>query len=277
MTLPNVWVRIIVGVTLIPGILLLAWAGGGYLLGFVGLVVVIGLWEYYRIVAAKGLDPNRLLGMVGAISLCWDAWFYAGQAATGIITAAVILVAAIEIVRKRQSSALLNTSTTVFGMLYVGWLSSHLILLRTLPARYPGLTDQDGMGMLLIAFLIPWCCDTAAYFTGRYLGRHALIPRVSAGKTVEGAVGGLIGAVLGLLAVRPFFFGFVTPTDCLLLGCLGGVIAQIGDLAVSLIKRDAEIKDASHIIPGHGGVLDRFDSVLFSAPFVYYYMILVAV
>lgn len=275
MTLPNVWVRIIVGVTLIPGILLLAWAGGGYLLGFVGLVVVIGLWEFYRIVAVKGLDPNRFLGMVGAISLCWDAWFYAGQAATGIITAAVILVAATEIVRKQQSSALLNTSTTVFGMLYVGWLSSHLILLRTLPSRYPGLTDQDGMGVLLIAFLIPWCCDTAAYFTGRLLGRHALIPRVSAGKTVEGAVGGLIGAILGLLAVRPFFFAFVTPVDCLLLGCLGGVIAQIGDLAVSLIKRDVEIKDASHIIPGHGGVLDRFDSVLFSAPFVYYYMILI--
>lgn len=272
MTVSNVWIRVLVGVTLIPAILLLTWAGGVYFLAFIDLVIVVGLWEFYRMATAKGLDPNRPLGMLGAVAVSWSAWFDGGRTATGVMTGVVILAVTIEIIRKRPSSALLNAASTVLGFFYVGWLSSHLILLRELPRTRFALSDRDGMGVLLIAFLIPWCCDTAAYFIGRFWGRHQLIPRVSTGKTVEGAIGGLFGALVGLFAVRPFLFPFLSLIDCSLMGLIGGALSQIGDLAESLMKRDAQIKDASHIIPGHGGVLDRFDSVLLCAPFVYYYV-----
>ncbi|MBI4552937.1 MAG: phosphatidate cytidylyltransferase [Candidatus Latescibacteria bacterium] len=272
MTVPHVWVRILVGLTLIPVVLLLAWVGGVPFVGFIDLVIVAGLWEFYRMAAAKGLDPNRPLGLLGAVALSWSAWFDGGRMATGVITGVVLLAVTLEIITKRPSSALLNAASTVLGVLYVGWLSSHLILLRELPRTQPTLTDHDGMGALLVAFLIPWGCDTAAYFTGRGLGRHRLIPRVSTGKTVEGALGGLAGALVGLFALRSSFFPFLSRADCWVLGLAGGLVAQVGDLAESLMKRDSQVKDSSHLIPGHGGVLDRFDSVLFCAPLVYYYL-----
>lgn len=272
MTVPHVWVRILVGITLIPVVLLLAWAGGVSVVAFVDVVIVLGLWEFYRMAAAKGLDPNRPLGLLGAVAISWSAWFDGGRAATGLMAGVVLLAVTLEIIRKRPSSALLNAASTVLGVLYVGWLSSYLILLRALPSTHPTFDERDGMGALLIALLIPWGCDTAAYFTGRGIGRHPLIPRVSTGKTVEGAIGGLVGALVGVAAVRPFWASFLSLADCLVLGLAGGALAQIGDLAESLMKRDAQMKDASHVIPGHGGVLDRFDSVLFTAPFVYYYL-----
>ena len=275
MSLPNVWVRIMVGVTLIPVILIVTWAGGLYLLLFVDLVIVLGLREFYRIAAAKDIEANQTLGILGGIGLSLAVWGQTEQSIPGIITAVLILTASIEIFRKKISSPLLNTSATVFGMLYVGWLTSHLILLRRLPERYDSLTDMAGVGAALIAMLIPWVYDTFAYFTGRAFGRHKLIPRVSAGKTVEGVIGGLVGTPLVLLALRATLFPFLTAIDCVILSVIGSVASQIGDLAESLIKRDAGVKDASQIIPGHGGVLDRFDSVLFSAPVVYYYLILV--
>lgn len=274
MPLPNVWVRIIVGVTLIPAILLVIWAGGAAVAVFTGLITLTGLWEFYRLAVAKGLDPNRFLGLSGGLAIVGDAWIEAGQAVAGILAAVVVTTVAVEIVRKRQSSAILNAAATVCGVLYVGWLGSHLILLRELPATRAGFEAADGFGLLLLAFLIPWSCDTAAYFTGRWFGAHKLIPRVSPGKTVEGAIGGVAGAIAVVVGLRSWGFPFLSVMHCVVLGLAGGILSQIGDLAESLMKRDAGIKDVSHMVPGHGGVLDRFDSVLFSAPFVYYYMIL---
>ena len=275
MSLPNVWVRIIVGMTLIPVILLLAWAGGLYLLLFVDLVIILGLREFYRIALTKEIEPNQVLGMLGGIGISLAAWGQQDQFIPGIITVVLIVTASVEIFRKNIGSTFLNSSVTVFGMLYVGWLITHLILLRQLPARYGDLTELDGVGAMLMALLIPWVCDTAAYFSGRAFGKHKLIPMVSAGKTVEGAFGGLVCTPLVLLALRTTLFPFLSVTDCVCLGLFGAILSQTGDLVESLIKRDAGVKDASQIIPGHGGVLDRFDSVLFSAPFTYYYLILV--
>jgi phosphatidate cytidylyltransferase len=272
--LSNIWVRIIVGIAFIPGIVALAWAGGIYLFGFVVLVAVVGLWEFYRMARAKNLAPNEALGLMAVIALCLDAWRNAGQGTIAILTFLVLLTASAEIFRKQAGSALLNTAATLMGVLYTGWLLSHLILLRIMPSGTPPAPEREGMGVLLLAFTIPWFCDTAAYFTGRWIGRHRLIPRVSAGKTIEGALGGVAGAIIGLLALRSWLFPFLAPQQCLLLGGFGGIVAQVGDLAESLLKRDAGVKDSSGIIPGHGGVLDRFDSVLFVAPCVYYYLTL---
>jgi phosphatidate cytidylyltransferase len=276
MSLPNVWVRILVGVALVPVILLVAWAGGAYLTLFVDMVIVIGLWEFYRLCQAKGIEPNRYLGISGGVAISIAATIHAEHAIPGVVAIVVIASASFEVFRNRSSSAIQNVAATVFGVLYVGWLTSHLILLRHINEGADNLTEMDGMGAVLLALFIPWICDTAAYFTGRAIGRHKLIPRVSAGKTVEGAIGGLVGTPLILLMLRPELFAFIGTVDTVILGLAGAVVSQTGDLAESLIKRDANVKDASHIIPGHGGVLDRFDSVLFSAPFVFYYLTVVA-
>jgi len=273
--LPDMWIRIIVGIIFIPTIILLVWLGEVSLFLFVVLIVVTGLWEYYRLAGAKNLYPNKVIGMIAGGLLCLDAWLGMGSRGMLILTALIVITAGLEIFRGHSHTAILNTTTTVFGVMYVGWLSCHLIYIRMIPSSFDSLSEQDGVGMLLLAFVIPWFCDTSAYFTGKAIGRHKLIPHISAGKTIEGSVGGIIGTVVGLIALRSAFFSFLTPIHCIIMGGIGSIIAQIGDLAESLMKRDAGVKDSSRLIPGHGGVLDRFDSVLFAAPFVYYYLIFI--
>lgn len=259
-----------VGILFIPGIVLLAWAGGIPLGAFVTLTACIGYWEFCKIAQAREMEPEGAIGLIGILALNIDAWHNAGLAFFPILTALTLCVGITGIWRKRAKSPLLNACATLFGVLYTGGLLSHLILLRSLPLTNGAANGE--MGAVLLAFVIPWFCDTAAYFTGRAIGRHKLIPRVSAGKTIEGTVGGVIGALVGLLALRTEVFPFLSIAECLFLGAIGAIVAQLGDLTESLFKRDAGIKDSSHLIPGHGGVLDRFDSVLFVAPFVYYYL-----
>ena len=268
------WIRIIVGVVFIPCIVLLCWLGGASLFIFVTLVVLFGLREYHGIAAAKDIGPNWFIGVPAAFLLCLDAWLNAGGHAPLILTALLLLAASAEVFRKSAGSPFQNVAATVFGVLYIGLLGSHLILLGTWPMGDPAVVywGERAMAPVLLAFAIPWSYDAFAYFTGRLLGRHRLLPRVSAGKTVEGTIGGLIGAVAFMFALRYALFPFLSPLHCVVLGAAGGMVAQVGDLAESLVKRDAGLKDSSRFIPGHGGILDRFDSVFFAAPFVYYYL-----
>jgi phosphatidate cytidylyltransferase len=162
-------------------------------------------------------------------------------------------------------------AVTLFGVLYVGWLSAHLVLLRELPWRAGG-EYADGAAYVLLAFFVTWSCDTGAYTVGRLLGRNRPWSRISPRKSLEGAIGGLFFSVAGAFIARAWFAPFLRPWDGLLLGLLVGVFAQVGDLVESLLKRDARHGDSSDMIPGHGGVLDRFDSLYFGAPLVYYYL-----
>ncbi len=268
------WIRVIVGVVFVPCIVFLCWISGTSLFVFVTLVVLFGLREYHWISAAKNVEPNWYIGIPAAFFLCLDAWLEAGSHAPLILTALVLLTAAAEVFRNSPRSPWHNVAATAFGVLYIGLLGSHLILLGTWPIDDPAVVKWGDriMAPVLLAFAIPWSYDAFAYFTGRLVGRHKLLSRVSAGKTIEGTVGGLIGAVIFMFALRFTLFPFLTPMHCVILGGVGGIVAQVGDLAESLVKRDAGLKDSSSLIPGHGGVLDRFDSVFFAAPFVYYYL-----
>jgi len=129
------------------------------------------------------------------------------------------------------------------------------------------------MSYALLPFMLVWSCDTAAYAVGRAFGRTKLMPSVSPGKSLEGAIAGLLASIGGALLARLWFAHYLTALDAVVLGALVGVFGQLGDLVESLLKRDAELKDTSTLIPGHGGVLDRFDSLLFAAPIVYYYLL----
>ena len=268
------WIRVIVGVVFVPCIVFLCWISGTSLFVFVTLVVLFGLREYHWISAAKNVEPNWYIGIPAAFLLCLDAWLEAGSHAPLILTALVLLTAAAEVFRNSPRSPWHNVAATAFGVLYIGLLGSHLILLGTWPIDDPAVVKWGDriMAPVLLAFAIPWSYDAFAYFTGRLVGRRKLLSRVSAGKTIEGTVGGLIGAVIFMFALRFTLFPFLTPMHCVILGGVGGIVAQVGDLAESLVKRDAGLKDSSSLIPGHGGVLDRFDSVFFAAPFVYYYL-----
>jgi phosphatidate cytidylyltransferase len=156
-------------------------------------------------------------------------------------------------------------SVTLLGILYVSWLLSHLVLLRGLPY---------GKEFLFYLLLVVWSGDTGAYYVGSYFGTHRLAPVVSPKKTIEGAIGGLIVSLLASCIAKWTFLPLFNYRDCISLGILLAVISQLGDLCESLLKRAVNVKDSGTILPGHGGILDRLDGVMFAAPVLYYYTIL---
>ncbi|MCK4547048.1 MAG: phosphatidate cytidylyltransferase [Candidatus Eisenbacteria sp.] len=260
--------RTAVGVVAVPVLLFLAWVGGIAFVALVAVIVVLGLSEFYRLVEAGGEKPLSQLGLVGGLGLCLAVW--CGEAHVGLtLVAGSILVAAL--FRRSLRDSLPAAATTLAGLLWIGWLGSHLIALRELPG--PGQGDPyGGARYVWLVLSLTWCCDTGAYGVGVKWGRHRLLERVSPGKSVEGALGG-IAASLGMAWIAGKWFApFLESADVIALGLGVGVVSQLGDLVESMVKRNAGVKDASHLIPGHGGVLDRFDSMFFSAPLVYLYL-----
>ena len=166
--------------------------------------------------------------------------------------------------------AVYHISVTIFGVFYVAWLGSHLILLRELP-HLKGLDYSLGFSFVIVVFVLTWCYDTGAYAIGRLFGRHKIFPRISPGKTLEGVFGGICFSIAGILITRLIVADYLTLLQAVALAVIASVIGQLGDLVESMIKRDVKIKDSSAAIPGHGGVLDRFDSLLFTSPLIYYF------
>ena len=187
-----------------------------------------------------------------------------------IMTASLMAIMVRELFRPTITRALGHVAVTIFGIMYVGWLGSHLVMLRQLPGTV-GVEDQVGARLVYFAALVTWANDTGAYLMGVAIGRHKLMPRISPNKTIEGGVGGLLGAAFCGWICSQTMIPFLTPLAGTVVGLLAGVAAQLGDLVESMIKRDVGIKDSAELIPGHGGVLDRFDSLLFTGPLLYYY------
>ena len=265
-------------VVFLPLLVLLARLGGLVYLGFTLLFIGLALREFYLMMASKGFFPHWKSGYVAAFLL--PIGVYARQRThqteewhlAGLITVLLVAMLLAELRRGASKQTLVNTSATLLGVLYIGWLGAHVVALRELPWSL-SVSYAQGMSMALLPFFLAWTCDTAAYTVGRAWGRHRLAPGVSPGKSVEGAIAGLGAAILAAAIARVWFAPYLTVTAALTLGLLVGVFAQLGDLVESLLKRDADTKQSSSLIPGHGGVLDRFDSILFAAPLVYYFLI----
>jgi phosphatidate cytidylyltransferase len=266
--------RVASGLVFVPLLILLARAGGLAFTGFVALQVTLGLIEFYRMMRGKGLEPDARLGIGAGLGVLWVALHPHGSQGGLLATAFVLLVLALSLRRAPRPRQVESMAVTLFGVLYVGWLSSHFVLLRELPWR-AGTDYADGAAYVLLAFFVTWSCDTGAYAIGRMFGRRRPWASISPRKTLEGSIGGLFAAVAGAFIARAWFAPFLGAWDPLALGLLVGVFAQVGDLVESLLKRDAQHGDSSDIIPGHGGILDRFDSLYFGAPIVYYYLKLV--
>jgi len=161
---------------------------------------------------------------------------------------------------------LVDTSVILLGVLYVGWLLGHLVLLRGL---------SHGRSFIFFLLLVTWAGDAGAYYFGKTMGRRKLYVGVSPNKTVAGAIGGWIVSLASALGSKFLFLPMLSVKDALLLGALLGIVGQIGDLAESMIKRSAGVKDSGSLVPSHGGLLDKVDSLAFNAPVLFYYLWLV--
>jgi phosphatidate cytidylyltransferase len=262
--------RLLTAAVGVPAVIICSLVGGIAFLLAVNFVIGVGLFEFYKMLESKGIKPYKTVGVVAGLVVAWYVYFQGGFYSSLFITLVLIVIMVMELFRRDGELAVFHISSTLFGVFYVGWLGSHIILLRLLGEGVPG--DDMGGFFVLLAFALAWGADTGAYFTGHAFGKRKLLPRVSPNKSVEGAVGGVVFGVIVALVAKLTFARFLTYGDVAVLGFVSPVMAALGDLVESLMKRDVRIKDTSHALPGHGGMLDRFDSVLFVAPFVYYYL-----
>ena len=278
--------RVLVALVGIPLAIFIIWLGGWWFSAMVIAISTLGLWEFYHLADSKHAVANKILGIVWAVALQLSfAIALANDAMVGTIwmglamlcvVAGTLAVLGTEIWRARDN-AILNVAVTIAGVVYVTIGFTTLLFIRHSTATL-GTADTwiDAGGALVFAlFGSVWASDSFAYFTGLSIGRHKLLERVSPKKTWEGAFGGLVGAVAAFYAIAAWLLPEMSSADALVCGVLVGVVGPIGDLAESWLKRDAVIKDSSHIIPGHGGILDRFDSMLFAAPTVLIYLTMV--
>lgn len=263
--------RILISIVFLPCLMVIARRGGIYYLILIDMIILSGLWEFYRMMEAKGLRPYKIIGILSGITLPWYIFFQQGIYANFLLSIIFMGVMVLELARKEKGLAVYHISVTIFGVFYVAWLGSHLVLLRELP-HLLGLDYSTGFSFVIMVFALTWCYDTGAYTVGRIAGRHKLFPSISPGKTVEGAIGGVFFSIAGILIVRYLMAPYIGLYQAVSLGIFASVIGQAGDLVESMLKRDVMIKDSSSTIPGHGGVLDRFDSILFTAPLIYYYL-----
>lgn len=267
--------RIATGALFIPCLVVITYHGGLPFLTLVDLITFTALLEFYQLVQAKGFKPHRILGLFFGLLAGWlffhnfATWFL-----TLFLAALLILSMVREGFRRGTTSAIGNISTTVFGVVYVGILMGHLVGLRQLPLIL-GQPYPLGASYALLPFFVTWWGDTGAYFVGARFGRHKLVPRISPNKSVEGAIAGFLTSIGICFWARAWFAPYLNPGDCIILGGLAGIVGPAGDLVESLLKREVNVKDSSNTIPGHGGALDRFDSLLFNIPLAYYYLVFV--
>ncbi len=262
----NLLIRLVSGLTLLPGVLYLLYLGGWWSAVLMGFAAGACAHEYLHITLKK---------------LTVVCWFTVAMAAampflpilTPIHAAALVLGAtgvvlfagwSWHLLRGPLPEAPLRTAHLLMAFVYGHGGLTSLAALRLVP--------EHGLMWVVSALVITWGNDTMAYFSGRFLGRHKLYPEVSPNKTWEGFLGGFVGAIGFLFLQRAFFFPTLTVIDCFVLGTLGSVLGPAGDLCESMLKRAYGVKDSGRIIPGHGGMLDRIDALIFNAPMVLLYV-----
>jgi phosphatidate cytidylyltransferase len=276
---PNMVRRIAFAAVAIPAAVAAVWLGGWILAGLVAVVAVLGTRELYVIAEHKGVRPLQTWGLVTcalvplAAEWAWRSpWLYGTVAAMwpGILSVWVVGLLSWTLWRRAPTERPLESAAvTMLGAGYSGALPAFLLHLRHLGAgAAPG--PWGATWLVFFPLVITWICDSAAMLGGQRIGGPKLAPTVSPGKTRSGAVSGVIGALVAALlfnrlALQPTGVGMTTG-QALLIGGILSVVGQVGDLAESLFKREAGLKDSSHLIPGHGGVLDRFDSLYFVIP-----------
>lgn len=262
--------RILIAIVGIPLLVYLLYTGGFPLFLFTEVIVLIGVHEFYQMAEIGGKKPNKIIGMITAFLI--PLAVYLDQAkilAVGtetVISLGIIAVMTLRVLKNRVENASTDIGETLVGALYPAVLFSHCILISYLP---------NGGKWLVTAQVMVWVCDSFAYFTGLAIGRKIFnrgFNSISPKKSIEGSIGGTVATILSLwimdkyLGLVPDRMSLIT---VIIFGLFISAVAQIGDLGESMFKREFKVKDSGTILKGHGGILDRFDSMLFVAPVMY--------
>jgi len=256
----NLTKRILAGVIGIPLIISASYFGGIFFLIFSLIVTSFALWEYCEMFRTKGYHLFKLSALFFSIALMIISYLLNYRFEI-IFLPVFIFITTAEILRKENRNPL-NAAIVIFGILYV---TVPFMMLNSF------VKNTSGFNVIIFLFILIWTCDTAAYFGGKYFGKHQLSP-ISPKKTWEGSATGFVFTVSAALIVHSIIPEKISLNDAVIMGIITGIFAQIGDLFESLIKRYCGVKDSSNIIPGHGGVLDRFDSLIFVTPLIFIYL-----
>jgi len=273
--------RIISGVIGVIVMLIIVYSGSVFVAISIFLLALMGVHEFYNAVANVGYKPVRFVGFLSCIPILiigldtknriFMDYVEAIKSVSSISLGLFLVIVALflMIIFKHEKFSIINISLTVFGMLYIPFLFAFVVLTRKM---------DNGLLFLWFILIGAFGTDTFAYFGGRFLGKNKILPVISPKKTWEGAISGVVGSVMISLAYGLLFNQLVEKSDIIapyhfiVIGMLTGIISQIGDWGASAIKRFSKIKDYGQLMPGHGGVLDRFDSILLVAPTVYFYV-----
>lgn len=267
--------RTIFTVFAVPFAIACIYFGDWALAALLAMLSAIGAWEFYRIVRGMGIEPIDVIGVpaAGIVPLLVHAdqrrVFDTPVAAIAVLV--LIVFAAAIWMRGLTRKPLAAVATTVFGVAYTGGMLSFAYALRY---HDYAVGNRAGAALLLLPFIITWTSDTGGYLVGRTIGRHKLIPSISPGKSIEGALGALalsmiVSWVYVTQVLRPQAELALRPAAIIAFGAIVSVAVQTGDLAESMLKREGGVKDSSRILPGHGGILDRFDGLIFALPVAY--------
>ena len=254
--------RLLSGIALVAILLATGILGGNILWGFCFLISMIGLYEFYKVFKIE--KSIGVIGYVLAIIYYLALLFYEGSVNGALFMAVMLMMAAGVYVLQYPKFNTEQVFASILGLLYLPMMLSYVYQIRI---------SEDGLYSLWLIFICSWGCDTCAYCVGMLFGKHKLAPILSPKKSIEGAVGGVVGAaILGAIygaVVNNLMVMENAQLYFAIICAVGAVISQFGDLIASGIKRQHGIKDYGKLIPGHGGVLDRFDSVIFTAPLIY--------
>lgn len=250
------------GAAMIAPFIIFVFLGGMYLKGFIFALSIVAIWEFYNALEEKKFKPIRsvgyiLLAIYYILNNNFELMMY-------VLVVAAFILLILPVINLEYT--FIDVSLTLLGFIYCGILFGFVYLVNAKPS---------GEFLVWIIFIGSWLSDTAAFYSGKLFGKHKLSPKVSPKKTIEGSIGGLIGAtiftgIFGVIVQR--YINIMPIYNYFIIGALCGIFGQFGDLVASSIKRYVGIKDYSNLIPGHGGVLDRFDSIIFSATVVFYYL-----
>ena len=268
--------RLATAAVLIPLVYLLVEYGSPlHFFLFISVTVCIGQYEFYRMFKNSGYHPQTAVGILAGLLVV--SGFYIGAVNGGevayvfspdvMVAIAFVVALLFRLFSERDcNGAMVDVALTFTGVIYVAWLSAYIVLIRCWNKD-----SVDGRDLVFFLALVTWATDTGAYYVGSAIGRHKLYPKISPKKSVEGAVGGFLFAVGMAVVCKYWFYHDLMLHDAVCMGAVMGVVGQVGDLAESMIKRSARVKDSGGIMPGHGGMLDRVDSMLLNAPALYYY------
>jgi phosphatidate cytidylyltransferase len=255
--------RLITAFIALPIVVAGVFVGGLWFLVGAAIFGLIAGWEYSQMMKIGGYHPTRFTTLALILALLLDAYYPGLRLLSLIITVAILFSLVWQLFQADTTTPTADWALTLLGGLYIGWGLAHLVALRQL---------ADGLAWVCVTLSSTWLADSFAYFVGGAVGRHKLWPRHSPKKTWEGLLGGIGGGLFGAAIIVPFASS-LTWSAALTIGAIIPIAGLFGDLSISMMKRQVGVKDSSNLFPGHGGFLDRVDSLLFVSVVVYYYVI----